>query len=161
MSGDKKELAGYLRTPVTFISDDACSARQLSWIHRAIALGSPSGSPYAAFKKLSEHASELTPNLQDLTERAYRSMLAPMPMACLLDKEDAKDLVDMVIEKVATRAEKRKHEAALRRCEEQEAAAEEEARKEARGAGRAALRQAIASRPVKNGFAIDNCGRRV
>ena len=72
-------------------------------------------------------------------------------MACLLDREDAKDVLDVVIDKVTTRAEKRKHEAAIKRSAELEAAAVEEQAKRAR----------IASRPVKNVFVRDNCGRRV
>ena len=44
-------------------------------------------------------------------------------MACLLDREDAKDVLDVVIDKVTTRAEKRKHEAAIKRSAELEAAA--------------------------------------
>ena len=79
-------------------------------------------------------------------------------MACLLDREDAKDVLDVVIDKVTTRAEKRKHEAAIKRSAELEAAAVEEQAKRAHGAARGAR---IASRPVKDVFARDNCGRRV
>ena len=50
-------------------------------------------------------------------------------MACLLDREDAKDVLDVVIDKVTTRAEKRKHEAAIKRSAELEAAAVEYIRK--------------------------------
>ena len=42
-----------------------------------------------------------------------------------------------------------------------EAAAVEEQAKRAHGAARAAKRARIASRPVKNVFVRDNCGRRV
>ena len=96
MSAPHSPVARYLRTPGVDTSDDACWARQLGWIRTALARRSPSGSPYGAFEKLSEHASELTPGLQDLTERAYRSLLAPMPMACLLDQEDAKVLLNLI-----------------------------------------------------------------
>ena len=63
--------------------------------------------------------------------------------------------------KVTTRAEKRKHEAAIKRSAELEAAAVEEQAKRAHGAARAAKRARIASRPVTKVFARDNCGRRV
>ena len=148
-------------TPCVLQVDALHWARRLGWVRTALAARTPPVGSYAAFEQLSEHASELTPRLEDLTERAYRSLLAPMPMACLLDQEDAKELLHLVIDKVSTRAEKRKHNAARSRSAELEAPAEEEARKVASGAARAAKRQAIASRPVKTGFALDNCGRRV
>ena len=81
--------------------------------------------------------------------------------SCLLEREDAKDVLDVVVQKVTTRAEKRKHEAAIKRSAELEATALEEQAKLAHGAARAAKRARIASRPVKEGFALDNCGRRM
>jgi len=111
--------------------------------------------------KMSEHASELTPGLERLAAASFMSLLAPWQMACLLDREDAKYVLDVVIDKVTTRAEKRKHEAAIKRSAELEAAAVEEQAKRAHGAARAAKRARIASRPVKDVFARDNCGRRV
>ena len=151
----------YPCTPCVVISDGACSAQRLSWVRTALALRSPSDSPYAAFEKMSEHVSELTPGLVDMAAASYQSLLAPVPMSRLLTEPDAKRLLEHVVEKVTTRAEKRKHEAAITRSAELEAAAEQEARKVLRGAARAAKRAAIASRPVKEVFARDNCGRRV
>jgi hypothetical protein len=73
--------------------------------------------------KMSEHASELTPGLERLAAASFMSLLAPWQMACLLDREDAKNVLETVISKVTTRAEKRKHEAAIKRSAELEAAA--------------------------------------
>ena len=109
------------------VNSDANSARStLPWVRTALAGRSPSASPCAAFMKMSEHASELTPGLEKLAEASFMSLLAPWQMACLLDREDAKDVLDVVIDKVTTRAEKRKHEAAIKRSAELEAAAVEE-----------------------------------
>ena len=106
-------------TPCVLLGDDHDQALRwagrLGWVRTALAARTPPVGSYAAFEQLSEHASELTPRLEDLTERAYRSLLAPMPMACLLDQEDAKELLHLVIDKVSTRAEKRKHDAARSR----------------------------------------------
>jgi hypothetical protein len=82
-------------------------------------------------------------------------------MPSMLDRDDAKEALEIVVEKITTRAEKRKHEAAIKRSAELEAAALEEQAKCAHGAARAAKRARIASRPVKDVFARDNCGRRV
>ena len=144
------------------VDSDANSARStLPWVRTALAGRSPSESPCAAFMKMSEHASELTPGLERLAAASFMSLLAPWRMACLLDREDAKNVHETVISKVTTRAEKRKHEAAIKRSAELEAAAVEEQAKRAHGAARAAKRARIASRPVKNVFVRDNCGRRV
>ena len=144
------------------VDSDANSARStLPWVRTALAGRSPSESPCAAFMKMSEHASELTPGLERLVAASFMSLLAPWQMACLLDREDAKNVLETVISKVTTRAEKRKHEAAIKRSAELEAAAVEEQAKRAHGAARAAKRARIASRPVKDVFARDNCGRRV
>ena len=144
------------------VDSDANSARStLPWVRTALAGRSPSESPCAAFMKMSEHASELTPGLGRLVAASFMSLLAPWRMACLLDREAAKDVLDVVVQKVTTRAEKRKHEAAIKRSAELEAAALEEQAKYAHGAARAAKRARIASRSVKEGFALDNCGRRM
>ena len=69
---------------------------------------------------------------------------------------------DVAVERFeALQAELKKHEAAIKRSAELEAAALEEQAKCAHGAARAAKRARIASRPVKEGFALDNCGRRM
>ena len=111
------------------VNSDANSARStLPWVRTALAGRSPSESPCAAFMfimKVSEHMSELTPGLERLAAASFQSLLAPWQMACLLDREDAKDVLEAVIEKVTTRAEKRKHEAAIKRSAELEAAAVE------------------------------------
>ena len=82
-------------------------------------------------------------------------------MPSMLDRDDAKEALEIVVEKITTRAEKRKHEAAIKRSADLEAAALEEQAKYAHGAARAAKRARIASRSVKEGFALDNCGRRM
>ena len=56
----------------------------------------------------------------------------------MLDRDDAKEALEIVVEKITTRAEKRKHEAAIKRSAELEAAALEEQAKCAHGAARAA-----------------------
>ena len=68
--------------------------------------------------KMSEHASELTPGLEKLAAASFQSLLALWQMACLLEREDAKDVLDVVVQKATTRAEKRKHEAAIKRSQE-------------------------------------------
>ena len=82
-------------------------------------------------------------------------------MPSMLDRGDAKEVLKDVVEKIMTRAEKRKHKAAIKRSAELEAAAVEEQAKRAHGAARAAKRARIASRSVKERFALDNCGRRM
>ena len=145
------------------VSSDANSVRAplWSWVRTALASRSPSGSPGVAFKEVSEHASELTPGLERLAAASFQSLLAPWQMPSMLDRDDAKEALEIVVEKITTRAEKRKHEAAIKRSAELEAAALEEQAKCAHGAARAAKRARIASRPVKEGFALDNCGRRM
>ena len=144
------------------LTSDANSVRaRLSWVRTALASRSPSGSPGVAFQEVSEHASELTPGLERLASVSFQSLLAPWQLPSMLDRADAKQALEAVVEKITTRAEKRKHEAAIERCAELEATALEEQAKCARGAARAAWRARIASRPVKKGFAIDNCGRRM
>ena len=44
-------------------------------------------------------------------------------MPSMLDRGDAKEALEIVVEKITTRAEKRKHEAAIKRSAELEAAA--------------------------------------
>ena len=106
------------------VDSDTNGARStLPWVRTALAGRSPSESPCAAFMKMSEHASELTPGLERLVAASFMSLLAPWRMACLLDREAAKDVLDVVVQKVTTRAEKRKHEAAIKRSAELEAAA--------------------------------------
>ena len=52
-------------------------------------------------------------------------------MPSMLDRDDAKEALELVVEKITTRAEKRKHEAAIKRSAELEAAALEEQAKPA------------------------------
>ena len=123
------------------VTSDANSVRaRLSWVwvRTALASRSPSGSPGVAFKEVSEHASELTPGLERLAAASFQSLLAPWQMPSMLDRDDAKEALEIVVEKITTRAEKRKHEAAIKRSAELEAAALEEQAKCAHGAARAA-----------------------
>ena len=45
-------------------------------------------------------------------------MLAPWQMPSMLDRGDAKEVLKDVVEKIMTRAEKRKHKAAIKRSAE-------------------------------------------
>ena len=55
-------------------------------------------------------------------------MLAPWQMPSMLDRGDAKEVLKDVVEKIMTRAEKRKHKAAIKRSAEGSAALEEQAK---------------------------------
>ena len=101
------------------VTSDANSVRaRLSWVRTALASRSRSGSPGVAFKEVSEHASELTPGLERLAAASFQSLLAPWQMPSMLDRGDAKEALEIVVEKITTRAEKRKHEAAIKRSAE-------------------------------------------
>ena len=76
-------------------------------------------------------ASELTPGLERLAAASFMSLLAPWQMPSMLDRGDAKEALEIVVEKITTRAERRKHEAAIKRSAELEAAALEEQAKPA------------------------------
>ena len=111
------------------VTSDANSVRaRLSWVRTALASRSPSGSPGVAFKEVSEHASELTPGLERLAAASFQSLLAPWQMPSMLDRGDAKEVLKDVVEKIMTRAEKRKHKAAIKRSAEGSAAMEEQAK---------------------------------
>ena len=102
--------------------------------------------------KLQENAFDLTPGSERLAAFSFKSLLAPMPMSMLADEADAKDCLKLVLEKVVTRATKRKMEAdALRAREEEE--------KKLAGAKRKAFRKKVATRPVKTKREVDNCLR--
>ena len=114
------------------VTSDANSVRApLSWVRTALASRSPSGSPGVAFKEVSEHASELTPGLETLAAASLQSLLAPWQMPSMLDRGDAKEVLKDVVEKIMTRAEKRKHKAAIKRSAELGSAALEEQAKPA------------------------------
>ena len=109
------------------VSSDANSVRApLSWVRTALASRSPSGSPGVAFKEVLEHASELTPGLERLAAASFQSLLAPWQMPSMLDRGDAKEVLKDVVEKILTRAEKRKHKAAIKRSADLGSAALEE-----------------------------------
>ena len=93
---------------------------------------------HAMIKEIAK-SMHLTPNSARLTGNAARALSAPVPMADLMDKEDALVALKQVAEKMVTRAEKRKKE-------EEEQAAAEQAANMARGQARAAKRVAIGSR---------------
>ena len=101
---------------------------RLSWVRTALASRSPSGSPGVAFKEVCRSASELTPGLETLTAASFQSLLAPWQMPSMLDRGDAKEVLKDVVEKIMTRAEKRKHKAAIKRSAEGSAALEEQAK---------------------------------
>ena len=93
-----------------------------------------------------------TPKSARLTGNAVLALSAPVPMADLMDKEDALDKLDFFAKQMVTRAEKRKKE-------EEEQAAAEQAANMARGKARAAKRVAIGSRLLRVQRAVDNTGR--
>ena len=72
--------------------------------------------------------SELTPGLETLAAASLQSLLAPWQMPSMLDRGDAKEVLKDVVEKIMTRAEKRKHKAAIKRSAEGSAALEEQAK---------------------------------
>ena len=114
------------------VTIDANSVRsRLSWVRTALASRSPSGSPGVAFKEVCRSASELTPGLETLTAASFQSLLAPWQMPSMLDRGDAKEALEIVVEKITTRAEKRKHKAAIKRSAELGSAALEEQAKPA------------------------------
>ena len=85
------------------------------------------------------HLPLLTPTSARLAGNAARALSALVPMADLMDTEEAVDTLDFVAKEMATRAEKRKKE-------DEEQAALEQAASLVRGQARAAKRAAIGAR---------------
>ena len=125
---------------------------KLGWVSVALGGKENLGSPLNCILNISRRRIELTPASEKLTGNAVRALLAPMPLASLMDEADAKDCLKHVEKKVVTRAAKRKAEAAA-------AAAAEEARLMQLGAMRAAKRAAIAARLPSTNIVVDNALR--
>jgi len=83
---------------------------------------------------------------------AYMALLAPFPMASLMDADDAKTCLTLVSEKVVTRAE-------VKRMKADAAEALKEEKKRVRGEARAVHWRNVAQRPVKTQRTVDNCMR--
>ena len=109
-------------------------------------------SPLDSHQKLTRYRDELTPESAQLANAAYMALLAPFPMASLMDADDAKTCLTLVSEKVVTRAE-------VKRMKADAAEALKEEKKRVRGEARAAHRCNVAQRPVKTQRTVDNCMR--
>ena len=107
------------------------SLRQLSARADAMTYRETSFSPLYTFNRLCQHADEITPTCERLAKESLKALLAPFPLKCLMDIDDANDCLECVVDKVTTRAAKRKAEAAA-------AAAADEAAKVRIGEARAA-----------------------
>ena len=129
-----------------------CTLNKLDWVQDALAQQGKLLSPLHALFTLQKHAVEVTPTTESLALAAYRGLLAPMPMSMLMDKEDAKLCLQLVSEKVVTRAAKRKLEAEALEAQKEEAS-------KLLGEQRMAFRAAVANRPAKTKRVVDNCGR--
>ena len=101
---------------------------------------------------MTRHRDELTPEGAQLANAAYTALLAPFPMASLMDADDAKACLTLVLEKVVARAE-------VKRVEADAAEALKEERKRVRGETRAVHRRNVVQRPVKTQRTVDNCMR--
>ena len=77
----------------------------------------PNSLPVVAYQ-LYRDAAEITPGLGKVINESFKSVLAPMPLKCLMDIDDAKECLNFSIKTVKTRAQLRKRKAA----EEAEAA---------------------------------------
>ena len=128
---------------------------KLSWVSGAIAYHDKSFTPLHTYLKLCQHAAEITPTSECLANESLKALLMPFPFKGKMDSDDAKGCLEHVVDKVTTRAAKRKTEAAA-------AAAADDAARAAKvriGEARAAKRAAIASRPVKTVRTVDKFGR--
>ena len=107
-----------------------------------------------AYLKIAQHAKELTPASEKITGNAMVALLSPLPLADFMDESDAINSLKYVVDKVVTRAAKRKADAVA-------AAAAEEARLMEMGTQRAAKRAAIASRPGPKMYWVDYALRKI
>ena len=81
---------------------------------------------------------------------AYMALLAPFPMASLMDADDAKAGLTLVSEKLVARTE-------VKRIEADAAEALKEEKKRVRGEARAVHWRNVAQRPVKTQRTVDVC----
>ena len=86
----------------------------LQWVPEALLCGKPLGSPLLSVAKLAEHAAELTPASEQLANASLRALLLPISLPSLMDRDDAKAYLDQVVEKMVTRADKKRARAAAR-----------------------------------------------
>ena len=127
----------------------------LQWVPQALLLGKPLGSPLFSVEKLAEHAAELTPRGEELVNDSLRTLLLPIPLPSLMDRDEAKFCLNHVAEKVVTRAAKKRAKAAA-------AAAAKDAKRRNLGEARRAWRENIAQRlPTSKRVAYDTTGKRV
>ena len=135
---------------------DGAYSGGLDWVAGAIIRCLPNSSPVVAYNQLYRDAAEITPGLGKVINESFKSVLAPMPLKCLMDIDDAKECLNFSTKTVKTRAQLRKRKAA----EEAEAAQRaEEQRKQVIGAARMAKKAKIFERPTKSERVVDNCGR--
>ena len=85
---------------------------KLSWVSGAIAYHDKSFTPLHTYLKLCQHAAEITPTSERLANESLKALLMPFPFKGKMDSDDAKGCLEHVVDKVTTRAAKRKTEAA-------------------------------------------------
>ena len=144
-------------TTTTPVAEELCglcafTGTKIGWVARAMRFEKNPGTPLHRILTIAKHAKELTPHSEKITGNAVRAILAPMPLASLMDYADAKDCLDYVTDKVVTRAAKREAEAVA-------AAAAKEARLMEIGRKRAATRAKVAARPPKSVRLVEPTGR--
>ena len=71
--------------PFTYMGTDT-----LQWVPQALLLGKPLGSPLFSVEKLAKHAAELTPRGEELVNDSLRTLLLPIPLPSLMDRDEAK-----------------------------------------------------------------------
>ena len=105
--------------------------------------------PKKQYRILVANESEVTASEKKVAGNALTALLMPIPLPMLMDRSDADYSLKLCVEKVTTRAGKRKAE--------QEARDErEEERNRAVGAACAAKRARVVCRPVKANSHVDN-----
>ena len=129
---------------------------KLSWVSGAIAYHDKSFTPLHTYLKLCQHAAEITPTSERLANESLKALLMPFPFKGKMDSDDAKGCLEHVVDKVTTRAAKRKTEAAAAAAAAMTPPGPAKVRI---GEARAAKRAAIASRPVKTVRTVDKFGR--
>ena len=72
----------------------------------------PNSSPVVAYNQFYRDAAEITPGLGKVINESFKSVLAPMPLKCLMDIDDAKECLNFSIKTVNTRAQLRKRKGA-------------------------------------------------
>ena len=81
---------------------------KLEWVPIALPYPDKVDELHKSIRLIAQYAKELTPGSEKITGNAVRALLAPIPLPSLMDKEDTKDCLKYVADKVVTRAAKRK-----------------------------------------------------